>query len=261
MPYFDKFRKSPFMFEVESGFFGGGGILAGFASVLKNREGLEDFWKTCVEYLVSRYYTSVDPESGKVKLSDEIFEELVLTKHNGKIIAKKIYGFGKDERMLFYGILPKYLPKIYFFDIRYFKWYSFYKDRTDLDFLEPTYPAKILEPYGEHEAERLTKYFTRFIKDYNKWLDKFKESYPTQKTYLEAVEENFQKRFVPIDAVLAQASKNVAPFEGHAQPYEEYAKYGRATMPGKLEGGRRTTRRGGRKGKGVRKTRARKGIR
>jgi hypothetical protein len=246
IPYYNYFTKhQDYIYLRGSDWFGEGGVFAGFASVLKNRKGIEDFWKTCVDYLLSRYYMSVNPETGKVNLTDEAFETLSILQSTGKVIAKKTYGFGKDERMLLYGILPKYLSSIYFFDIRYFKYLKQYTDWKDKEFLEPDYPERILQHRSAGHRELLL-HFKPFVKYYLQWLAEIQKKYPTQKNFLDAIEANFQKRFIPFDAVMEQTSKNQLPFEGHAEPYREFQKYGRATLPGKLEGGlrHRKTRRG-----------------
>ncbi len=256
IPYYNHFTKGyKFMYLRGDNWFGEPGVFAGFCSVLKNRKGIEDFWKNCVDYLISRYYISINPETGEKLLTDEAFEEIFMLKATGKVSAKKIYGFGKDERMLLFGILPTYFPTIYFFDIRYFKYLSQYTDWKDKQFLEPNYPEKILEHnnYGHRE---LVLSFKGYVKSYVKWLEDFKKQFPTQKNFLDAIESNFQKRLVPFNEIIAQAPTNLAAFEGLAEPYKEFAKYGRATLPGKLEGGRRKTRRGRTAGK--RKTRSKK---
>jgi hypothetical protein len=239
IPYYNHFTKNPkYMYLRGSNWFGEVGVLAGFSSVLKNRKGIEDFWKKCVEYLVSRYYMAINPETGEALLTDEAFEEIFILQGTGKPFAKKIYGFGKDERMLLYGIVPEYFSTIYFFDIRYFKYLSQYESWKDKEFLEPNYPEKILE-HNNYEHKQLVLSFKPFVKHYLKWQEDIKKEFPTQKNFLNAIESNFQARLVPFNTIMAETPKNLAPYEGQAEPYKEFAKYGRLTFPGKLEGGRR----------------------
>ncbi len=245
IPYYKHFTKE-YKYIYLRGDWGPPGVYAGFCSVLKNRKGIEEFWKNCVDYLVSRYYMSINPETGKVSSTDNAFEEIYILESTGKISAKGVYGFGKDERMLLYGIIPAYFSTIYFFDIRYYKYLNQYRDSRLKDFLHPSYPEKILN-HASYQHRELINYFKPVVKSYLKWLADFKKEFPTQAKFLNSIESNFQKRFVPFEEAKAQAPKNLKPFEGLAEPYKEFAKYGRVTLPGKLEGGRhrpRKTRRG-----------------
>ncbi len=242
IPYFDHFTKDyKYMYLKGASWFGEPGLFAGFTSVLKDRKGIEEFWKICVDYLVSRYYKTTDPETGKIILTDELIQELRWITSLEKISALKPLAFGKDERMLMYGILPAYFPMVYFFDMRYYKEMKSYTTAKDLEFLEPDYPAKLLE-HNNYEHRELTKSFKSHTKSYVDWMSDMKKTYPTQKNFLNAIEANFQKRFVPFEEAMSQAPKNRVPFEGFVEPYKEFAKYGRATLPGKLDGGRRRPR-------------------
>jgi hypothetical protein len=78
------------------------GILAGFTNFLNDRP--NDIWLRCFDYITARYsLLTIDHEKH--------------ISNNDYATGRSYEKIGKDERMLLYGVLPRYLDKIYFFTV------------------------------------------------------------------------------------------------------------------------------------------------
>lgn len=136
------------------------GVFAGFASVLENREGIEEFWRLCVEYALQRYYMVEDPET----------KELVTINYLYKIS----YADGKNERMLLYSVIPKLMSKIYFMNVDY-------DEREIKDFYYPAYFNTL--KVNNQKSQKITKIMSRGLKEYQNWSSSFYKQFPTNKNY------------------------------------------------------------------------------
>lgn len=214
------------------------GVFAGFVSVLENRKGIEEFWKRCVEYLLSRSYTITNSETGHKISTNDLIKEVFTSSVNGTLKKRGRYDFGKDERMLLYGILPAFKDRIHFFDIIYFRSVTNYRSEQ-LKFFEPSYIKDLLTDYSSQRSQaQLQKSMLQGEKEHSKWLSNMKILYPTEDAFLNAINANIADKLVPFDKVASEYPESVKslPF---LNPYEAYAKYGKATVR-HGRGGRRT---------------------
>lgn len=88
--------KIDFAFDVN-----GQGVFAGFANFMRERP--NDIWILFYNYLNSRYY--IMTENGRKKISN---------------IHSAVISVGKDERMILFALIPRYLEYIYFYKILYY---------------------------------------------------------------------------------------------------------------------------------------------
>lgn len=242
------------------------GVYAGFVSVFKDRTGIESFWSRCVNYIVTRY--SMISHNGRRISTNELIQ--TFQNQSSSTNTSPIYKIGKDERMLIYAVIPEFLPKIFFFNIRYSR---YIKESTDLSFFEPSYFNTYESRGGKHS--KLLEVFTRHSDSYKKWIQEIYKKYPTEETFLNAINENTARRLVPYNTIqgkLASLPKSMFANLYHplgnnfVRPYREYEKVGRATIrrdgagSAAPEGGRRrrATRKQKSKGRQTRRPRSNK---
>ncbi len=206
------------------------GVFAGFASVLKNREGIENFWGVCVEYLLSRYVMT------RNSISNEFH-------------TKSVYSIGKDERMLLYGILPRFLPKIFLMDIPYDptigsdmrKLLKKPEDLLEFSDTRPNllfYTPKFFETYDFRTSNHYIEEFENQINKQDKRLKAFKEKYPTKENFWNSVEENLRKAVPPEELIESVVVANKIKLKRNMELYSPYVYYEKA-------GRKATVRRGG----------------
>jgi hypothetical protein len=221
------------------------GVFAGFSSVLKNREGIENFWGVCVEYLLSRYVMT------RNSISNEFH-------------TKSVYSIGKDERMLLYDILPRFLPKIFLMDIPYDP-----KIDSDLrrllkrpeDLLEFSdtnqnllfYTPQFFETYDFRTSNHYTEEFIDQIKNQVERLKEFKEKYPTKENFWDSVEENLRKAVPPEELIESVVVANKNKLKRNMELYSPYVNYEKA-------GRKATVRHGGARKKRRSKTQKKRGA-
>jgi hypothetical protein len=223
-------------------------VLAGFSSVLKNREGIQNFWTICVEYMVQRYRMTRDSISNRFH-------------------SKSLYAIGKDERMLIYGVIPNLFDKIFFMKINYNDglpsgFSALIKTREDIEALQK---RKNINPENLKRIEMLTpSYFNTVpldvdpsnkntlpgmfytqVQRYQDWLTYMKEKYPTETDFLNSINANLSKALTPDEYI--KFFENL----GHTQ-YVEYLKNSYAANNGRRNfakfnkaGRKATVRRGG----------------
>lgn len=193
---FFNFFKEKYMFFPKVGAF------AGFVSVLENRNGIQDFWKLCVEYLLSRYFMVEDMETKKKVVSNEIFKRQIYDSSGVKIGLATSFAIGKDERMLLYGVAPQYLEKIFILPLSY----SRNEGTLEKNFIaDPnSYFRREVEPQLNAPQNQ---YFLKGIKTYKDWLDSFYKLYPTEKDFLDAVNTNLRERLVPYDIMREKSGR------------------------------------------------------
>lgn len=225
-PYFEIFKEK-YMYDPILG------VYAGFASILKNREGIEDFWLNCVKYMISRYFI-VNNNVGR-KLSNEKI-------HQGTM------AIGKDERMLLYAIIPNYLSKIFFIPIDYDSNEKVKKIKNDADaksiierdkdyiFFTPKYFDTIDMRINETKKDTLTGKFKNQADNYIRWLTEFKTKYPTQNAFLNSIDENLREA-VPLNEVLK--GREIERLSLKLSPYVKFEKAGRKATIRHAVGGTR----------------------
>lgn len=127
------------------------------------------------------------------------------------------YSFGKDERMLMYGVAPKFLDKIFAYPIEYsINPTNIYRSA----FYEPKVYFKNTVEKEFDMASRDAKVSNRFkdgIEMYSELLRKFYEKYPTEKDFLNAVDKNLSEKVVPLNRLKAHKTttsrRPVNPYE------------------------------------------------
>ncbi len=166
-------------------------VLAGFSTILKNRSRIENFWTICVEYMVQRYRMT------RNSISNEFH-------------TKSIYTIGKDERMLIYGIIPRFFDKIFFMEINYIDSLGInIKSRKDIEELKkhyknleifsPSYFEKVplnIEPEPTKPNTYPSIFYTQ-VQNYEKWLAAMKGAYPTEEAFLNSINTNISKALTP----------------------------------------------------------------
>lgn len=191
------------------------GVFAGFSTVTRNRDGIEPFWLLCVQYMVSRY----------------IMTTPVYSEENGKQLTnwqiKSAFEIGKDERMLLYAIIPAYFERIFFLNINYgvrigvdHSKINSLRGRKMYLFYFPEYFDQFQADGSDPLSAELRALFQAQRDSYLNWLTQFKETYPTEKNFLNAVNANFE---------------SIVPNNG--KTYKVFEKYGKKVI---RRGGRRT---------------------
>jgi hypothetical protein len=199
------------------------GILAGFVSVLKNRTGIENFWRLCVDYLLPRYRWVHDRERNDIILTNQLIKR---NSDNSRTI-----GFGKDERMLMFGVTPKLLDKIFFFEVTY---------TTDpglgkLPFFTPTLYFSKMKVNKRSNYYSLDKFFERQSQAYTKWFDELHTRFPTEEAYLNAINANVATHVIPYN--------NLPVSKSNKKPIHPYNAFTRANRKATVRRGGRRTRR------------------
>jgi hypothetical protein len=162
------------------------GVCACFVSVKPNRP--NDLWFLCLDYLFQRYHMVID--KGIKVISNEYSGEVY--RYNGPTKGKQVYtvtgdNYGKDERVLIFGILRKYLDIVFFFKFLYSRDITLYNIANDnmifvgevdigeyeqlgrkmqrmSEFLNPDYVLLTYNHKFEHPTSRIKYVFNDFIK-------------------------------------------------------------------------------------------------
>ncbi len=190
VPLFSYFKKK-YMFEPAQG------IYAGFASVLKDKHGIEDFWEKCVLYMIKRYRMVTNPEDGKRIVSNDLirsYKELPTGTLTWK--TQLHYAIGKDERMLLYAIIPPFLRAIFFFHIPY----SSAENNMNMNFYKQNF---LLKGNTLHSEARHFSKFSAHSQAYKEALANFLAKYPTEDAFLDALDANIGARVVSMEELAA----------------------------------------------------------
>ena len=214
VPFYEYFEKQ-YMYKPSIG------IFAGFVSVFKNRRGIENFWRLCVEYLLPRYRWVHNRERNDVVLSNQLIKR---NSDDGRVL-----GFGKDERMLMFGVTPKLLDSIFFFEVTY----TIDPALGKIPFFTPNVYFSKLKINKRTNLYSLEKIFERQNKVYTKWFEELHRKYPTEEAYLNAINANVDKLLIPYENLPVSKSNKKA-----IHPYNAFTRANRkATV---RRGGRRT---------------------
>jgi hypothetical protein len=141
------------------------GVFAGFVSVLENRDGIEEFWKLCIQYIIKRYVMIEHPETKKMITINQLYS--APSPEGGRVP----YGIGKDERMLLWGVIPSYLPKCYFMKVEY-------SEKRTYPFYNPSYFKEL------SVSNSLYKYVVSQLEDYKEWVENFYTLFPTEEDFI-----------------------------------------------------------------------------
>ncbi len=170
----------------------GHGVFAGFSSVLRNRTGIENFWAICVDYMVQRY-------------------KMTRNSISNRFHSNSHYAIGKDERMLLYGIIPKFFDTIFFMEIVYYgelpsSLNKKIKTRENIEALKhhekikmasPSYFKEVPLNVDPSKPYTLPAMFRRQVDEYEKWLASMKEAFPTEEEFLNYVNKDVSKALAP----------------------------------------------------------------
>jgi hypothetical protein len=208
-------------------------IYAGFVSVLKDRSGIRDFWDRCVQYLLQRYRMTLDLETGKEIVSNELLKP----GDEGHPIA-----MGKDERMILYGIVPDFLSKILFLPIDYSTELTSYGQLPNFVKQNEYFsPKKIAKHLNETTSYSLSKSFQEESENYKHWLAEFYKKYPTEENFLNKVNAVLEEHLIPLSNSRLQPLPMPSPTA--LSPYKAYNKAGRKATIRRAKGGKRLTKR------------------